>query len=156
MVIAAFLAGCLWFGTGCDTPPEPVIDYRELVWCLAYPQHCQESHEDAPYRPEPAVGLSDTVYQGMGSNWEQWRPLVASYFPAGEVDRAVCVIEHESGGNTWAYNPSTATGIFQVKATLWGGFGDLTDPEVNTIAAHYIWQTYGWTQWSVYNDGKCP
>lgn len=141
-MIHLVVIGCLWFGTGCDTPPEPVIDYRELVWCLVYPQHCVD--EDPP---DATVNTSPPTNTGMGnqtSDVEQWRPLIASVFPAGQVDYALCVIKYESGGNPDAYNPSTASGLFQVKSSIWGGFGNLFDPATNVAAAYYIWSQYGW------------
>jgi hypothetical protein len=124
---------CIWFGF-CDTPP--------------------------PEPPPPVVVAQapkkvDTVFRGVGTNWEQWRPLVQAYFPEDQVDTAVCIIQHESGGNPWAINPSSATGLFQVKSSIWGGFGNLEDPTTNAVAALYIYQTYGWTAWSAYNRGKC-
>lgn len=54
------------------------------------------------------------AHRGMGSNVEQWRPLVAQHFPASEVERALCIMSYESGGNPNAKNPrSSASGLFQ-------------------------------------------
>ena len=78
---------CVWFGF-CDVPePEP-----------AQLQVTSHSHEDASESKKAPAPPPDTTYRGMGSDWEQWRPLVAGYFPADQVDTAVCVIQHESGG----------------------------------------------------------
>lgn len=92
---------------------------------------------------------------------ERWRPLVALYFPSDEVDRALCIIEHESGGDPDADNPrSTARGLFQILGSLWAPhYGvareDLYDPWVNTHLAHDIWDNHGWWAWSPYNRGAC-
>lgn len=111
-------------------------------------------------RRSPAPSQS-TVDRSMGTNVEQWRGLVASYFPAGQVDLALCVMLHESGGNPNAKNPtSSARGLFQVLASLWAphygvSFSDLYDPTTNVRIAADIWSDYGWSAWSAYNRGKC-
>lgn len=92
---------------------------------------------------------------------ERWRPLVVSEFPAEEVDTAMCIITHESGGNPDADNPrSSARGLFQVLGSLWAPHyrvsrGDLYDPGINTRIARDIWENYGWGAWSPYQRGLC-
>ena len=96
----------------------------------------------------------------MGSNVEQWRTLVGVYFKAEDVDRALCLMGYESGGNPNAKNPnSSASGLMQVL----GGWADeygvsraaLFDPDVNLRIAADLRYSYGWTQWSPYNRGLC-
>jgi hypothetical protein len=135
-------------------PPLPVFERINLEW---------ETHSegwDAVMRlPEShtAVTLqttSDYVYRGMGSSVEQWRTLVATQFPAEQVDNALCVINSESGGNSNAANPrSSAKGLFQIMASVWTPyFGweyeDLYVPELNVWAAARIWEKSGWQPWS--------
>lgn len=49
-------------------------------------------------------------------NVEQWRPLVAKYFPAHLVDKALWVIQYESGGNPSAVGDGgAARGLFQIQ-----------------------------------------
>lgn len=92
---------------------------------------------------------------------ERWRPLVESQFPAAEVDTAMCIIRHESNGDSDADNPrSSARGLFQVLGSLWAPhFGisraDLYDPAVNTRIAARIWEKQGWQAWSPYQRGLC-
>lgn len=99
------------------------------------------------------------VYRGMGSNVEQWRGLVAAYFRAEDVDRALCLMNYESGGNPDAYNPSGASGLMQVMpfwAASWGlPSSALFDPDTNLQLAAYIRDSQGWTAWSPYNRGLC-
>jgi len=45
--------------------------------------------------------------RGVGAGVEQWRNLVAAYFPADQIDRALCIIGRESNGDPNAYNSSS-------------------------------------------------
>lgn len=87
---------------------------------------------------------------------EQWRTLVADVW-GSDTDRALCIIEHESGGNPNAVNPSSgAAGLFQVMPFWWDYYGgDRFDPQTNINVAHLIYLQQGWGAWNVYNDGKC-
>lgn len=97
----------------------------------------------------------------QGSSVEQWRGLVVAYFPAEQVDRALCIVYHESRGDPNADNPnSTATGLFQILYSLWGPHYGVTvaemyNPEVNTRIAADLWSKYGWWPWSPYKRGEC-
>jgi hypothetical protein len=92
---------------------------------------------------------------------ERWRPLVETQFPGSEVDTALCLIRHESGGDPSADNPrSSARGLFQVLGSLWAPHygvsrAALYDPLTNTLIAHGIWEKHGWGAWSPYKRGLC-
>lgn len=90
-------------------------------------------------------------------NVENWRPLVSRYFAAGDVDRALCLIWHESRGDPSAKNPrSSATGLFQILAFWEDRYGlDRWDPARNVQLAAIIRDVQGWTAWSPYNRGLC-
>ena len=96
------------------------------------------------------------VDRSMGTNVEQWRELVAAYFPPDLVSTALCVIRYESGGNPDAKNPrSTARGLFQILASLWAphfgvSYQDLYNPELNVRLAYKIYLSQGWGAWTVY------
>lgn len=91
---------------------------------------------------------------------EAWRPLVASYFPAEEVDFAICVIDGESRGDPGAKNPtSSAAGLWQFLRSTWDWVADSTgtpsydeggpyDPELATRNAVWLWRTGGWKHWN--------
>ena len=89
---------------------------------------------------------------------EDWRGLVAIYFPADQVDRAIEVMQCESGGNPNAKNPdSTASGLFQHLHSLWGprvakagwGDGSIWDPQTNiAVAAWLLTEGGGWRHWN--------
>lgn len=95
------------------------------------------------YLNPPAVTVSSSgTYRGMGGNVEQWRGLVATYFPADDVDLALRVMQCESGGNPNAKNPSSsASGLFQMLRGWWDGEWqfDPFDPEQNVRHASYLW-----------------
>lgn len=102
------------------------------------------------------------------SSVEPWRPLVSAYFRPGDVNRALCLMGYESGGNPNAKNPrSTAAGLFQflrstwdqiVPASITGGSyasGRVYDPEANIAAAAWLRDAVGWSSWSPYQRGLC-
>lgn len=88
---------------------------------------------------------------------ERWRPLVAQFFEEDDVDRALDVIWCESRGDRWAKNPnSTASGLFQHLASMWGGRApqagftgaDVFDPVANVgVAAWLVYERGGWSHW---------
>lgn len=90
-----------------------------------------------------AVAEPSGVDTGMGGDVEQWRSLVAAYFPAEQVDAALRIMACESGGNPNAYNPSGASGLMQVLSSWADNFGyapaDLFIPEVNLRIARYLY-----------------
>jgi soluble lytic murein transglycosylase-like protein len=105
-----------------------------------------------------------SVNRGMGnrsSDVEEWRPLVAGHFEPEDVDRVLCLMEHESGGNPNAANPrSSARGLMQVMASVWADEFDVTwdqlyEPEINLYVARQILDRQGFTAWAPYNRGLC-
>jgi soluble lytic murein transglycosylase-like protein len=76
---------------------------------------------------------------------EQWRPLVASIFPAESVDAALRVIACESGGNANATGAAGERGLFQVHPIHWDSS---YDPEANVRAALRISGGYSWNAWT--------
>jgi len=80
---------------------------------------------------------------------EQWRPMVAYYWPAAHVDRMLRITKCESNGNPRAVNPrSGAAGLFQIMPfwkRVWAG--DYLDPWVNAATAYQIWLVQGYGAW---------
>ncbi|HET7847210.1 MAG TPA: transglycosylase SLT domain-containing protein [Acidimicrobiia bacterium] len=91
---------------------------------------------------------------------EWWRPMVALYFEPGDVDRVICLMEKESGGDPEARNPSTgAAGLMQVMP-FWAkthgySYEELFDPGINLWVASRIRDQQGWPAWSPYLRGAC-
>jgi hypothetical protein len=103
------------------------------------------------------------VRTGMGTNVEQWRPLVESYF-GDRTPTAMCLIAAESGGNENAYNTSSgASGLFQHLPKYWaersakaGWSGaDIFNPTANVAVAAWLQRTDGWSHWSPWLRGAC-
>jgi Lysozyme like domain len=124
---------------------------------------CQLADVCPPPTVRAASGRApgSTVYRGMGTDVEQWRPLVAAFFPADQVDGALRVMACESGGNPWADNPrSSAAGLFQFLRDTWNrvavplGYGDydsgaVFDAAANTHAASVLSKSgSNWGPWS--------
>ena len=108
------------------------------------------------------IVYEQSTYRGMGNgDVEQWRPLVAGQFPPEQVENALCVIRSESGGNPSARNPrSTASGLFQIMASIWAPhfgltYDDLYSPEINTYVAARIYEKSGWRPWSLRTRRIC-
>lgn len=119
--------------------------------CYYYDTGC---YVPAPVEPKTTTHTQPSVHRGMGSNVEQWRGLVARHF--SNVEKALCVIRYESGGNPDARNPSGAAGLFQVMPFWFDHFGgDAYEPENNARVAALVLAEQGWTAWSVVNKGKC-
>ena len=88
---------------------------------------------------------------------EQWRPLVATYFRPGDVNRAMRIMACESGGNPNAKNPrSSASGLFQHLGKYWparstaAGYGGVSifDPTANVAVAAWLRdQPGGFSHW---------
>lgn len=108
------------------------------------------SGSQLPTRSQPSIN---------GEGVERWRELVAEYFLAEDVDRALCLMGYESNGNPDAYNPSGARGLMQVLGGWASEYGvsksDLFNPDINLRIAADLRYSYGWTQWSPYNRGLC-
>ncbi|MGD2059785.1 MAG: transglycosylase SLT domain-containing protein [Acidimicrobiia bacterium] len=105
--------------------------------------------------------LETIAIEHLAGPVERWRPLVAEHFPSAEVDTAMCIIRHESGGDPAADNPrSSASGLFQILESLWGPhYGvsakELFEPTTNVRLASDIWDQHGWRAWSPYKRGLC-
>lgn len=121
----------------------------------------QPARFDPPARPvserQPRSGRA-----AVTSGVERWRPLVEQYFPADAVDRMLCLMGYESGGDPQAENAtSSATGLFQILHSLWGPvFGvsvrsEWWDPDLNVRSARQIWDRQGYWAWAPYTRGLC-
>lgn len=110
------------------------------------PRHASPSRSG---NPSPSAG------SGMGSNVEQWRPIVEQYF-GDNTNAALRVMACESGGNPNAKNPrSSASGLFQFLASTWTSTtgetypGNVFDGPSNIAAAAKLSNGgSNWSQWS--------
>ena len=149
---------------------DPYWQVRELITersefrlrhtCHYYDLGCPAPAVVTASVSSPSAPSSPSVPWNVEAGVEQWRGLVAAYFPAPEVDRALCIMWHESRGDPNAYNASTATGLMQVKSFWAESFGytaaDLFDPAINLQVAAGIQATStGWGHWAPYNRGLC-
>jgi hypothetical protein len=107
---------------------------------------------------ELTLALDDYQQAHLEAEW--WRPMVALYFEPGDVDRVICLMEKESGGDPDARNPSTgAAGLMQVMP-FWAkthgySYQELFDPGINLWVASLIRDQQGWPAWSPYLRGAC-
>lgn len=139
--------------------PDEMMLWVELETRYAH-THTRPVARSAP-QPQPAVTpppapTPPIVVSGV----EQWRGMVAAYFPEWAVGDALSVMSCESRGNPNAKNPtSSAAGLFQFIRSTWdwvapnvgaGSYdsGAVYDPASNVAAAHWLWSsTGGWSHW---------
>lgn len=117
----------------------------------------QARHAPPPPAPTTTARASSSVDRSMGSNVEQWRGLVSGYF--ADVDRALCLMQYESGGNPTATSYAGARGLMQVMP-FWArhlgiSVDALYDPATNLEVAAYVYGQQGWWAWSPYKRGLC-
>jgi soluble lytic murein transglycosylase-like protein len=119
-------------------------EHRERVAVLIEVNEPHELNRYIPPAPRRRIRRSTATV-------EQWRPLVAQYFPAKAVNAALRVMACESGGNPTAQNTrSSAGGLFQFLDGSWKrwGNGPKYDPEANIQAAAAYYRHAGWAPWS--------
>lgn len=100
--------------------------------------------------------FSDVVAR-IRANWQgvqQYRAIVAAYFPANQVDNALAVIAAESGGKLTSHNTNgeDSRGLFQINV----GPGahpqlanlDLFDATTNIQQAAALYNSSGWSPWT--------
>lgn len=134
-----------------------------LALCLST-KLCEPALVDTleAYEAQTTAAMLPIHYHGVGSDSvERWRPLIGNLWPVGEIDTALCVMQHESGGDPHA-GPSETNdhGLMQIHAPLWTdlygvSIEDLYDAETNAEIAFDIWTRWGWEAWTAYNRGKC-
>lgn len=107
--------------------------------------------------PRVSSVVVSSTYRGMGSGVEQWRGLVGSYFP--DVNRALCLMGYESGGNPNATSYAGARGLLQVMPFWAKSLGlspdALYNPATNIKVAKYVYDQQGWWAWDPYKRGLC-
>lgn len=91
---------------------------------------------------------------------EQWRSLLSKYFKPEDMDKALYVLQGESGGNPNAISNSGGYGLFQLND---GGLGEgyttaqRLDPETNVrVAAQAVYGGSGWAPWGEGTYGQPP
>ena len=133
-------------------------EFAEAVYAYRLAQH-----EQAEQRREQILTELRTIngpYRATNEEFawavERWRPIVAAYFPEDRIDWALRIIECESHGDPLARNPaSTASGLFQHLAGLWGeraaaagwAGSDIFDPFANIAVAAWLLDTGGPGHW---------
>ena len=85
-------------------------------------------------------------------------PLILLYFPESDLNRVLCIMGYESGGNPNAYNSSGASGLMQILASWAPRFGytagDLFDPNTNLWIARQL-RDETWSHWNPVKEGRC-
>lgn len=147
--------------------PADAPDDAHVHWFLADLEWVNRGRHIPPRIPQRGV----STLQGRGTSLsagtvapgvEQWRGLVAAYFPAWAVDQALSVMQCESRGNPNATGAANDAGLFQFIPSTWawvsaeiGRAGQSPyDPVANVHAASWLFN-YGsggrgpsWAHWT--------
>lgn len=105
---------------------------------------------DSEYGYEAVCGLSSSAAASQGTQGGDVEAYILSVFGA-DGPTAVAVATCESGLDPSAYNPSGASGVFQIMPATALAVG--TDPallfdwEVNVDTAYRLYQEQGWAPW---------
>lgn len=145
-------------------PRPPVVWQMPLEhWDATYTLRIDKTAPTPKLVVELPTANSALTSTSLALGVEQWRNLVATYFPADQVDRALRVLGCETGwtGNPSSKNPtSSAAGLFQFLRSTWDrvavplGYGSydsgaVYDPVANVHAASVLSQGGSdWSQWS--------
>ena len=125
----------------CDSTPVP--DYVTTATVEPEPGLHGEGAGTAAYSPQPppAVASGNLSFDGLESLWE------AAGGPSWAAYQAAEVAWCESGGQQYAYNPSGASGYWQILGQVVPG--DIFDPMVNAENAVSKFEASGDTfaQW---------
>ncbi len=128
---------------------EPSGEYWDWPKARDYQTYEDHTHE----APHSHASVS-TTGRGMGSDVEQWRALVETYF-GDATSHALCIMRWESGGNPNALSYANARGLMQIHAPSWAAYYGVTyaqlyDPATNIRLAHLIYVAAGgWHPWNV-------
>lgn len=122
-------------GKNCKIPAPPAI----VSVTVSQPVQTTQSNP-APSSPQP-TGSGIYSYSQLESLWE------SAGGPNWAAPQAAQIAECESGGNPQAYNPSGATGLWQILGQVVAG--NLYDPMVNALNAVFKFHESGDTfaQW---------
>lgn len=134
--------------------PRRIAEYTD--WFSRHPHfkpNWVAETADEPREVAQNTGSRPSTPRGNPSGG--WASLVSAHFPADQVNTALRVIECESNGDPGAYNPSGATGLFQIMAPVWADHfgvsrGSLFDPDTNVRIARKVWDVQGWGAWECY------
>lgn len=81
---------------------------------------------------------------------EQWRGMVDYYWDGEHVERMLNIMDCESKGDPYAYNPKTGVkGLFQIHP-LWQKPwpGNYYNPWTNAAVAYQVWLEQGYRAWA--------
>jgi len=121
-----------------SAPPQQVV--QPVVTPIVVPPTSVPYNPPPTAPPAPVTGgnVSSMIYQIFGANGQA----------------AINVAQCESGLNPGAYNPSGASGLFQIMPGTWAGTSQAGlspyNAQANAIAAHEIFvrDGYSWREWT--------
>src|SRR5580765_1586378 len=134
----------LRLGSTYHAPARHAVTRTGKVWKVTYgyPYKCGDGDGDGWDRPCTHAAPAHRVYHAATSSRSyaghySFAGLEALWISAGgpawAAAHAASIAECESGGNVNAYNPSGATGLWQILGAVRGG--DLRNPYVNAANA---------------------
>jgi hypothetical protein len=123
----------IWSANIARIPNPNIIYYGETI---VIPSRCSTRGPGGHrYKPPPPPPPQGGFYNGVLSFGQLEALWVDGGGPAWAEWRAARIAECESGGNRFAYNPSGATGLWQILGQVTDFGRSLTDPWVNVANA---------------------
>jgi len=157
VAVVLLLADTSWAATDWKAQAQKNYHHAVTHSRLVGGGHVIEPREEAGYYRE-ACRLNRYVERTWRKirnpqplrNAGDWAPLLKHEgWPSVAVPHAIYIIRRESGGRPEAKNPtSSATGLFQILATMYPG-RNLYDPVINVDTALQLYRSCGWSPWRV-------
>lgn len=144
----------------CEITWQALAAWSEQEASLGLTTDALTELQDLILEVESCLDDRPDLFSGAGVGVDRWRDMAGVYFEADEVDRVMCLMEMESGGDPEARNrTSGASGLMQVMPSWAEVFGyepeDLYHPVINLWIASQILEQQGWGAWTPYLRGSC-
>lgn len=134
------------YGPDTWTAHGNALDHYDLMGDRPTPPPTKTVDEPAGHSPAATQSVHADVHSGV-LDGVPYGDLIARHFAPQDHAWAVRVMYCESGGNPAAYNPSGASGLFQILAAYWparstaAGWPGASpfDPEANVATAAWLY-----------------
>lgn len=142
-----------------ELPPKPILDESGKYIIegnslkVLKPEFVEIQEEPKPEPPkmvvQKPVANKVAAPTPIGGNVEQWRSLVAKYFPASQVDNALRIMACESKGNPNSVSRTNDHGLMQIHNGLAIYGQKIYNPDFNiSLAYSQYYAKRGWSPWS--------
>ena len=111
-------------GNGPNLESEAQAFKEPLITYAATTERTESPPPSPTTTPEPSAPPAPSQRVYVAASVEEWRSLVASIFPAENVDAVLSIMACESGGDPNAVSPTNDHGLLQINGVNFGRFTD--------------------------------